>query len=154
MGGKFHDALYMCTILRYPSLFSTFTANPKWPEIIEAIRETSPTSTPNGSADIIARVFKLKLDELMHDLMHKQIFGRLARISMVIEYQKRKLPHAHILVIIHPDDRHNTAEDIGKLVSDEIPREPTGDDNEETMEYLIRARTDVVTHMVHGPCGA
>jgi hypothetical protein len=48
----------------------------------------------------------------MHDLMHKHIFGRLAEISMVIEYQKRSLPHAHVMVIIHPYYRQNTAEDV------------------------------------------
>jgi hypothetical protein len=73
---------------------------------------------------------------------------------MVIEYQKRMLPHAHIMFIIHPDDRHKTAEDIDKLVSAGIPREPTDDDNEETREYLIRSRTAIVIHMTHGPCGA
>jgi hypothetical protein len=99
-------------------------------------------------------VFKFKLDELMHDLMHKKVMRRLAGTSVVIEYQKRMLPHAHIVVIIHPDDRHNTAEDIDKLVSAEIPREPTDADNEETREYLIPASTAVVTHMGHVPCGA
>jgi hypothetical protein len=132
MSGKFHDALYMCTRLGCPSFFIIFTANPKCPEIVEAIHGTSPTATSSDRSDIIARVFKLKLDELMHYLIHKQVMGRLAGISMVIEYQKPMLPHAHIVVIIHPDDRHKTAEDIDTLVSTEIPREPTDDDNEET----------------------
>jgi hypothetical protein len=43
-------------------LFITFTANPKWPEIIEAIFDTSPPVTSSDRADIIARMFKLKLD--------------------------------------------------------------------------------------------
>jgi hypothetical protein len=58
----------------------------------------------------------------MHDLMNKQVMWRLAGISMVIEYQKCMLPRAHRVVIIHPDDRHKTAEDIDKLVSAEVPR--------------------------------
>jgi hypothetical protein len=58
----------------------------------------------------------------MHALMHEQISGRLAGISMVIEFQKRNLPHVHIVVIVHPDDRDKTAEDIDKLVSAEIPK--------------------------------
>jgi hypothetical protein len=120
----------MCTRLGWPSFFITFTANPKWPEIIEAILETPSTGTSSDRADIIARVFKLKLDELMHGLMHTQVMWRLAGISMVIEYQKYMLPRAHLVVIIHPGDRYKTAEDIDKLVSAEIPREPTDDDNE------------------------
>jgi hypothetical protein len=49
----------MHTRLGYPSFFITFTANPKWPEIIEAIRETSPVATSSDRADIIARVFQV-----------------------------------------------------------------------------------------------
>jgi hypothetical protein len=100
MSGKFHGALYMCTRLGCSSFFITFTANPKWTEIVEANRETSPTATSSDRADIIAIVFKLKLDELMHDLMHKQLMGRLAGISMVIEY-------AHIVIIIQTEDTHS-----------------------------------------------
>jgi hypothetical protein len=92
MSGKLKYALYMCTRLGCPSFFITFTANPKCPEIIKAIRETSPTATSSDRADIIARVFKLKLDEIMHDLMHKQVMERLAGISKIIEYQKRMIP--------------------------------------------------------------
>jgi hypothetical protein len=64
------------------------------------------------------------------------------------------LPHAHIVVIIHPDDRYNTSEDIDKLVSVEMPREPTYADNEETREYLIETRVVVAKHIAHSPCGA
>jgi hypothetical protein len=107
MSGKFHDALYMCKRIGCPSFFITFAANLKWPEIIEAIRDTSPTSTSSDRVDIIARVFKFNLYEFMNDLMHKQVMGRLSVIYIVIEYQKRMLTHSHIMVIIHPDDRHN-----------------------------------------------
>jgi hypothetical protein len=100
---------YMCTRFGCPSFFITFTANPKWHDIIEAICDTYTSSTSIDRADILARVFKLKLDELIHDLMNKQIFGRLAGISMIIEYQKRKLPPAHMLVIIHLNDRNKTS---------------------------------------------
>jgi hypothetical protein len=44
-------------------------------------------------ADIVARVFKMKLDKCMHDLMHKQIIGRLAGISMVSEYNLQENMH-------------------------------------------------------------
>jgi hypothetical protein len=90
----------------------------------------------------------------MYGLMHKHVMGRLSGISNVIEYQKRMLPYAQIVVIIHPDNRHKASEDIGKVVSAEIPRKPTAADNEETRECLIRTRTAVVTHMARGPCRA
>jgi hypothetical protein len=94
MSAKFRDALYMCTRLGCPSFFVTFTANPKWPEIIEVIRETSPTATSSDRADIIARLCKLKLDELMHDLtMHKHIFGRKALESSISEQMMVRLAY-------------------------------------------------------------
>jgi hypothetical protein len=45
MSGKFHDTLFICKRLGCASFFITFTANPKCPEIIDAIRETSPPTT-------------------------------------------------------------------------------------------------------------
>jgi hypothetical protein len=80
-------------------------------------------------ADIVARVCKLKLEEINHDLMHKQMLGGLAG-----------MPTLWSLLIL----MRGTTEDIDKLVSAEIPREPTDSDNEETAEYLIRARTAVL----------
>jgi hypothetical protein len=88
----------------------------------------------------------------MYGLMHKHVMGRLSGISNVIEYQKRMLPYAQIVFIIHPDNRHKASEDIGKVVSAEIPRKPTAADNEETRESLIRTRTAchiwLVVHVV------
>jgi hypothetical protein len=82
---KFNYATYMCTQLGCPSFSIMFTANPTWPEITDAVCDPSPTATSKERTDNVARVFTLKLDEFMHDLMHTQIFGRLAGISMVIE---------------------------------------------------------------------
>jgi hypothetical protein len=76
--GKFHDAMYIYTRLGCPFFLITFTMNPQWPEVIKAIRDTSPTATSGKRKDILARVFKLKLDALMHDMMNKQVFGRPA----------------------------------------------------------------------------
>lgn len=39
----------------------------------------------------------------------------------VIEFQKRGLPYAHMLVWLHPDDRPKNIERIDELVSAEIP---------------------------------
>jgi hypothetical protein len=55
----------------------------------------------------------------------------------------RGLPHAHILLIVAPDDRPRGPEDYDKIVCAELP-------NKETHPELW----DIVTrHMMHGPCG-
>ena len=40
-----------------------------------------------------------------------------------IEFQKRGLPHAHIVVILHPESKLLTPEKINKYISAEIPSE-------------------------------
>lgn len=61
----------------------------------------------------------------------------------VIEFQKRKLPHAHMLVWLHPDDRPNKIEQIDELVSAEIP-----DKDSDHIRYNA-----VKNFMIHVPCG-
>ena len=61
----------------------------------------------------------------------------------VIEYQKRGLPHAHILLWLSNESMLRTPEDIDTLISAEIPDPVANPDLH-----------DIVTKcMVHGPCG-
>ena len=48
---------------------------------------------------IVARVFKMKLDQMLKEIEVDEIFGPVAGLCYSIEYQKRGLPHAHILII-------------------------------------------------------
>lgn len=61
----------------------------------------------------------------------------------VIEFQKRGLPHAHMLVWLHPNDRPKRVDRIDEIVSAEIP-----DRNTDPVAYEI-----VKNYMIHGPCG-
>lgn len=61
----------------------------------------------------------------------------------VIEFQKRGLPHAHMLIWIHPDDRPKNTDQIDQLISAEIPDEET--------DPIGHAA--VKNYMIHGPCG-
>jgi len=73
-GRRFMDQLYfdritICGHVGFPDLFITFPCNPKWPEI-SRILKTSKLS-PLDRQDIIARVFRIKFDELLSDLTKK-----------------------------------------------------------------------------------
>lgn len=61
----------------------------------------------------------------------------------VIEYQKRGLPHAHILLWLHEESKIKEAEDIDKIISAELPNP-----EEDSIGY-----SSVAEFMVHGPCG-
>ncbi len=56
----------------------------------------------------------------MNDLK-EGFFGRVAAFVCVIEFQKRGLPHAHILLNLIEEDKITTAEEIDELVCAEIP---------------------------------
>ena len=122
-------------VLGKPSLFITFTANPRWPEIE---RNLEHGQAPDTRPDLIAIVFKQKLDELLHDLKERHIFGKCIGCVYTIEYQKRGLPHAHILIFLHQDDIPRCAE----LVQATIPT------NDPVLGDIVR------TQMTHGPYGA
>ncbi|CAJ2677885.1 unnamed protein product [Trifolium pratense] len=61
-----------------------------------------------------------------------------------IEFQKRGLPHAHILIFLHPSSKYHSPEDIDTIISAEIPNP----DSDPELYNLVKK------HMIHGPCGS
>ncbi|XP_074318720.1 uncharacterized protein LOC141655544 [Silene latifolia] len=79
-GGPYVRVNYLdtMTIYRwfgYPDLFITFTCNPKWLKITHFVSKRG--LNPEDSPDILYRVLKIKLDELMIDFNERHIFGRV-----------------------------------------------------------------------------
>ncbi|GJY51737.1 hypothetical protein Tco_0442584 [Tanacetum coccineum] len=136
------DAMTICKSYGYPDLFITFTCNPNWPEISRFVAERNLKS--EDRPDVITRVFKMKLDNLMKDLKDRHIFGHVKGAVYTIEFQKRGLPHCHILLWLEPEDKITTTAQIDQYISAEIPNK-----NEDPELYQI-----VTDHMMHGPCGA
>lgn len=54
-------------------MFVTFTCNPQWPEIGRLLLDKQRA---NDRPDIVARVFKMKYDELLLDIRHRNCFGK------------------------------------------------------------------------------
>ncbi|OMO80354.1 DNA helicase PIF1, ATP-dependent [Corchorus olitorius] len=124
----------------FPDLFITYTCNPNWDEIKKALL---PGDKPEDRPDIVARVFKLKLDALLDDLMKYHHFGKAKAVTYNVEFQKRGLPHVHILLWLENSAQFRNPATIDKYISAEIP-----DPNLDYIGY------DAVTaYMVHGPCG-
>jgi hypothetical protein len=60
-----------------------------------------------------------------------------------VEFQKRGLPHAHIIIWLARDTSHPTPALIDTYISAEIP-----DPHVDPLGYAL-----VAEHMMHGPCG-
>ncbi|WOH08400.1 hypothetical protein DCAR_0727840 [Daucus carota subsp. sativus] len=142
MSQYFKDALALCRSIGHPSLFLTMTCNTKWPEITDMMKHL-PGVKASDAPDVIARVFKLKLDQLIELIKKKNYFGRCIGLMHVIEFQKRGLPHAHMLVWLHPNDKPKSPGQIDQLVTTEIPDKDTDPECYEAVR----------NYMIHGPCG-
>ncbi|GBM29463.1 hypothetical protein AVEN_255847-1 [Araneus ventricosus] len=109
------DAMSIFAKYDAPDLFITFTANPKWPETTQNLR---PSEHTTDRPDLLARVFNLKLKSLMDDPTVHGALGKSIAQMCTIEFQKRGLPHAHILIVLR--DKFSTFEHIDKFVRTEI----------------------------------
>lgn len=80
---NYHDAIALCRVFGLPDFFVTFTSNPKWPEISEAIA-FEPGQKPTDRADIVVRVYNMKLEELLHDIRDGSVFGPISAAAQVM----------------------------------------------------------------------
>ncbi|CAG7821279.1 unnamed protein product, partial [Allacma fusca] len=136
----YQDAIAIVRKYGKPDLFLTMTTNPNWDEIKENLL---PGQSTSDRPDLVARVFNMKVNELLKQIKNDNILGAVVAYVYTIEYQKRSLPHIHMLIILHEDYKPKTTEIIDKYVSAEIP------DKEVNPALYDR----VLKHMIHGPCG-
>ncbi|XP_071741057.1 uncharacterized protein [Rutidosis leptorrhynchoides] len=66
---NYRDAMALCRVFGYPDLFLTFTCNPKWPEITRKLDGTGFRAEDKPT--FCARMFKMKLGQLMKDIRKK-----------------------------------------------------------------------------------
>lgn len=69
-----------------PDLFITMTADANWPEITESL---FPGESSHDRPDVVTRVFEMKSNELIKDIMDGAILGRVLVMLAVVEWQKR-----------------------------------------------------------------
>ena len=60
----------------------------------------------------------------MQDLKTCDLLGEVVAHMHVIEFQKRGLPHAHILIILADGDRNLTPDIVDSIVVAELPPGP------------------------------
>ncbi|XP_025703767.1 uncharacterized protein [Arachis hypogaea] len=135
------DAMAICKHFGYPDLFLTLTCNPNWPEFQ---RYTNRDQVPIADRpDIACRVFHAKMKCLLNDLKNGVFFGPLNAGMYTIEFQKRGLPYAHILLWLDGRNRLQNIEIVDELICAELP-------NPMKFPHLYSV---VSKYMIHGPCG-
>ena len=142
-----------------------------WREIQD---ELSAQQTAASRPDLVVRVFRLKMRALIDDLHYKGrtetlslettlfiglldcsfkgIFGRTVAFTYVMEYQKRGIPHAHILLIVSEENRLRTPSDVDATICAELPSDFSIFKGEAEKRQARRLREIVLKCMIHGPC--
>ncbi|XP_045482766.1 uncharacterized protein LOC123686579 [Harmonia axyridis] len=137
---QYLDAMTVVARFGKPDLFITFTCNPNWPEIKNNLFKHQKWE---NRPDLICRVFQMKLLEFINDIVRDQLYGVVINNQYVIEFQKRGLPHAHIVVTFHEDDKLKDVEMVERIINAYIP-------DRENQPLLYQRVADF--HL-HPPCG-
>ncbi|KAF0775394.1 hypothetical protein AaE_000906, partial [Aphanomyces astaci] len=133
-GGKrymkkcYFNAMAIVRKYRKPCLFVTMTCNPNWPEIISQLKPHiytaynvnlrpwyTPIQTSAERDDIVTCVFESKLTYFEDDIHKKHVLGKVVASVRVEEFQKRGLPHVHMLLIMEDQDKFWTVDDINSV---------------------------------------
>ena len=118
MQQNFLDSMVLVQQFGRPDFFITFTCNGNWEEIVNNLR---PGEQPTDRPDLTSRVFEGKLQSLIHDLTKRNILGKCIAFTYVAKFQKRGLPHAHLLLWVEKNDKPRNSNDVDSIVCAEIP---------------------------------
>jgi hypothetical protein len=139
MAQHYQDAMCMAKEVAFPSYFITVTSNPGSEGIMGNL---FPGQTALERDDIICRAFEgMFVHHFLVDLTTNHVLGVPLCWVYTKEYQKRGLPHIHLLLTMRAQDRPVTAEQVDAVCWAELPERGTP-------LYDI-----VANNMMHGPCG-
>ncbi|XP_073144594.1 uncharacterized protein [Henckelia pumila] len=140
MRRRYLDAMALVRKFGKPDLFITMTCNPEWKEIKDNLKGNQRAQ---DRPDLTSRVFRAKVQNLKKEITQKSLFGEVCAYVYVVEFQKRGLPHIHMLVILKKEHKINNNDQFDDYVLAELPQK----------EKNPRLFDLVVKHMMHGPCG-
>jgi len=141
MNQLYQDSMALVRKFGKLNLFITMTCNLNWPEILH---ELKPGEEANDRPDLTSRVFNMKLNALLKNLLQSGVLGTMMADIHAVEWQKRGLPHDHILIILRSQDKPSDNNDYDWIVCVKLP-------DKSTHPELYNIMT---SHMLHGPCGA
>jgi hypothetical protein len=135
----YQDSLAIARFARKPDWFLIMTADANSPEIKDALL---PGQTAADNPDLVARVFREKVRILLK-AVKDGAFGDCLGTVWTIEFQKRGLPHLHLLIFLRRHARLKNADEIDRVISAQLP-DP---------DQFPRLFELVKKLMVHNPCG-
>jgi hypothetical protein len=98
----YQDALAICRAHGKIDFFITVTANPAWPKITQ---ELLPGEHIANQPELTTLVFAQKKKAILDDIVKNGVLGQVAAHIYTIEFQKRGLPHMHLLIFLLGKDK-------------------------------------------------
>ena len=140
MNQRFQDAIALARFYHGFDLFITFTCNAQWPEITEELLDGQAAA---DRPDLTVHVFNMYKRSLIDELTKGNVLGATLGYVYTIEFQKRGLPHMHLLLSLSPAAQPTTPDEVNSIMKATWP-----DPEREPHLFEIVKRC-----MVHGPCG-
>jgi hypothetical protein len=97
MQQHFQDLLAIAHYFKKVDIFLTMTCNAHWPEIQ---CELLPHETAYDCPDLVTCVFQMKKKALLEEIPNHGVLGNVVTHFYTIEFQKRRLPHMHLLLFL------------------------------------------------------
>ncbi|CDF40520.1 ATP dependant DNA helicase [Chondrus crispus] len=137
MRQQMHDIIAISSKVGHPDIFLTVTCNPNWPQTVSPRRARH--QTPQDRPDLCGRVFRLKLNALMSHVIDEKLFGTVVANVRVIEFQKRGLPHAHVIFFLDERSKNDlrTPANVDSIISAEIPPSCEAELQELVLKHMI-----------------
>src|ERR1700724_2492730 len=87
---------------------------------------------------------KKKKNAVLKEIKEGHVVCKVAAMVHTIEFQKRGLPHMHLLIFLDESCKVRSAKDVDDIVCAEFPDK---DEDPELFDIIAKS-------MVHGPCSA
>ena len=104
-----------------------------------------PGQAAKDRPDLATRVFELKRKCLLDDIFKRKVFGKASGRVWTVEYQKRGLPHLHLLVFMENSGRFLRPEVIDDVIMARFPT--AAEDHDGSLAKIVEGT------MIQGPCG-
>lgn len=126
--------------LGLPDLFVTITMDSKCPELKDDPQIDINNPTLNTAE--VCRLFWRKVDHFIRMVRDQMIFGYCLGMVLVVEFQKRGLPHAHAILTLA--EKIRTPEQTDQFCTTAIP-------DKDVDPELFNLVTSKMVHQVCGP---